>query len=176
MKFALICLSCLLLLSCRTTDLADWPAELPAQSFFVANYSQDSANQAVQSRQDYLQWVLSFYTGTLVAPIGWIELQSLVIAAAARDRRVELQSQLADLGGQIAAEWAKENNTRVIDSRMLGIWGSVLQIAVEPNQQFQAIQLISEDVLAILAGNLSPADVDDARYEQQLGLQLFGDF
>jgi hypothetical protein len=175
-KFGLVCLSCLMLFSCRSTNLADWPDDLPTQSYFISSYSSDHANQAVQSQQEYLEWILSFYAGTLVAPTGWTDLQSLVIAAAPVERRPALQVQLRDLGGQIAAEWAKANDLRIIDSRMLGIWGSVLQMAVAPDQQFQAIQLISNDVAAILSGNLPASDIADSRYEQQLGLQLFGDF
>ena len=112
----------------------------------------------------------------MVAPTGWTELQSVVTRAASEERKPGLEAQLTDLGGQIAAEWAKENDLRVIDSRMLGIWGSILQIALEPEQQFQAIQLISKDVEALLLGTLSESDIEDSRYEQRLGLELFGDF
>jgi hypothetical protein len=171
-KFGLICLSSLMLFACRTADLTEWPTELPQKSFFISMYASDSGNIAVQSQQEYLQWILSFYGGTLVAPTGWTELQSVVTRAAAEKRKPGLEAQLTELGGQIAAE----NSLRVIDSRMLGIWGSILQIALEPEQQFQAIQLISKDVEALLLGNLSESDIEDSRYEQQLGLELFGDF
>ena len=176
MKFGLICLSSLMLFACRTADLTEWPTELPQKSFFISMYASDPGNIAVQSQQEYLQWILSFYGGTLVAPTGWTELQSVVTRAASEERKPGLEAQLTDLGGQIAAEWAKENDLRVIDSRMLGIWGSILQIALEPEQQFQAIQLISKDVEALLLGTLSESDIEDSRYAQRLGLELFGDF
>ena len=165
-----------MLFACRTADLTEWPPELPQKSFFILMHASDPGNIAVQSQQEYLQWILSFYGGTLVAPTGWTELQSVVTRAASEERKPGLEAQLTDLGGQIAAEWAKENDLRVIDSRMLGIWGSILQIALEPEQQFQAIQLISKDVEALLLGTLSESDIEDSRYAQRLGLELFGDF
>ena len=56
---------------------------------------------------------------------------------------------------------------------MLGIWGSVLQLAEGPEQQQETIQLISEDVNALLENELLAAKIQDARYEQHLGLRLF---
>ncbi|NKB33828.1 MAG: hypothetical protein GKR91_12085 [Pseudomonadales bacterium] len=176
MKFGLISFTCLALFACRSTDLANWPGELPNQQHFIIAYEADGDNQAVQSQQEYLRWVLSFYEGTVVAPIGWTEMQSLVVDLADSEQRAGLNSQLFDLGRLIAAEWAKENAGRAIDSRMLGIWASVLQLVVSPEQQYAAIALISDDVKGLLQGELNRPEINDARYEQRLGLQFFGDF
>ncbi len=175
-KFLLISLTCLALLACRSTDLANWPRDLPERRYFIAAYEADVSNQRVQSRAAYLQWILSFYAGTVVAPTGWNEMQSAVVASAPLERRLGLDSQLHLLGRQIAAEWAKENERRLIDSRMLGIWGSVLQLVAGPEQQYAAIQLISSDVSGLLQDQLESSEINDARYEQRLGLHLFGDF
>lgn len=176
MKFLLISLTCLALLACRSADLANWPRDLPERRYFIAAYEADVSNQRDQSRAAYLQWILSFYAGTVVAPTGWNEMQSAVVASAPLERRLELDSQLHLLGRQIAAEWAKENKRRLIDSRMLGIWGSVLQLVAGPEQQYAAIQLISSDVSGLLQDQLESSEINDARYEQRLGLHLFGDF
>lgn len=176
MKLGLISFTCLALLSCRSTNLVDWPANLPDRGYFTAAYHSDQVNQEVQSQREYLGWVLSFYEGTLVAPIGWTEMQATVVSIAAINRRSELDCQLGELGAQIAAEWAKENDHRFIDSRMLSIWGSVLQLVAEPDQQYAAIQLVRDDVEALLGGTLSSSEIQDARYEELLGLDLFGGF
>jgi len=175
-KYSLISITCLALLSCRSTDIIDWPSNLPERSYFEAAYAADSTNQNVQSREEYLGWILSFYEGTLVAPIGWEEMQATVVAMAPITRSNDVDARLTELGQQIAAEWAKENDTRFIDSRMLSIWGSVLQLVVSPEQQFEAIQIISADVDALTRGSMLPSEVQDQRYEERLGLELFGDF
>ena len=73
-------------------------------------------------------------------------------------------------------KWAKENSSRAIDSRMLSIWGSVLQLITGPEQLYAAIQLIRADVEALLNQDILGDEINDARYERRLGLQLFGDF
>jgi len=175
-KFGLISLFCLTLLTCRSIDTADWPASLPSQDYFVEAYEADAVNQELQSRQEYLQWILSFYDGTVVAPTGWEAMQSMVVQNAAPEQRSKLNAQLFELGGQIAAEWAKENSGRAIDSRMLSIWGSVLQLVVGPEQLYAAIQLIRADAEGLLNRDLLGDEINDARYEERLGLRLFGDF
>ena len=176
MKFGLISLTCLTLLACHSTDIADWPADLPAKGYFVAAYEADVINQELQPRQEYLQWILSFYEGTVIAPTGWEAMQSQVVESSVPEQRSELDVQLFELGGQIAAEWAKENSSRAIDSRMLSIWGSVLQLITGPEQLYAAIQLIRADVEALLNRDILGDEINDARYERRLGLQLFGDF
>ena len=160
----------------RSTDIADWPADLPAKGYFVAAYEADVINQELQPRQEYLQWILSFYEGTVIAPTGWEAMQSQVMESSVPEQRSELDVQLFELGGQIAAEWAKKNSSRAIDSRMLSIWGSVLQLITGPEQLYAAIQLIRADVEALLNRDILGDEINDARYERRLGLQLFGDF
>ena len=172
-KYGLISFLCLILCACRNTDIPNWPSVLPEQHYFVSAYQSDIGNKAAQSQQEYLQWVLSFYEGNLVITTGWLYVQSLVVRSAQPELKEELELHLTTLGGKIAAEWAKANEHRTIDSRMLGIWGSVLQLAEGPEQQQETIQLISEDVKALLEKELLAAKIQDARYEQRLGLRRF---
>ncbi|MCH2347955.1 MAG: hypothetical protein MK299_11300 [Pseudomonadales bacterium] len=174
-KYGLISFLCLTLCACRNTDLPNWPSELPEQHYFVSAYQSDINNTAAQSQQEYLQWVLSFYEGNLVVPTGWLYIQNLVVRSAQPELKEKLELHLTTLGGKIAAEWAKANEHRTIDSRMLGIWGSVLQLAEGPEQQQKTIQLIGEDVNALLEKDLLAAEIQDVRYEQRLGLRLFDD-
>ena len=163
-------------LGCSVTGPIFWPEELPELAYFEANYKRDKDNQLVQSEADYLGWVVSFYEGTLVAPVGWLDLQSIVVEMAEPEDRLELSKQLTELGRLISAEWAKENDKRVIDSRLLSLWGSVMQLSDDPQVQTQAILLIKKDVSALLNRQLAPESITDERYEGVLGIDLFGGF
>ena len=129
-----------------------------------------------RSKVDYLDWVVSFYEGTLIAPVGWLDLQSIVLEIAEPESRPELDKRLTDLGRLISGEWAKENNKRVIDSRLLSLWGSVMQLSDDPQVQAQAILLIEKDVNALLNRQLIPEAITDERYEGVLGIDLFDEF
>ncbi|MED5530385.1 MAG: hypothetical protein VYA99_08515 [Pseudomonadota bacterium] len=175
-KYGLICFLGLTLCACRSADLPNWPPELPVQHYFVTAYQSDTKNKADQSQQEYLRWVISFYEGNLMVPTGWLYIQNVVVMSARPERKEEVEIHLTALGGKIAAEWAKANELRAIDSRMLGIWGSVLQLAKGPEQQHETIQLISEDVSSLLDKDLLAEEIQNARYEQRLGLQFFDNF
>ena len=176
MKFFLISVSCLAFLACRSTDFEQWPVDIADRNLFIAAYALDSENQSHQSRREYLQWVLSFYQGSLVYPNGWIDVQAAVLADTLPPERVQLQRRLEDLGGIIAAEWAKHNDLRVIDSRMLSLWGSILQLVPGTEDRLRSIEVISADIDDLLSGDLRAGDVQNGRYEQKLGLELFNGF
>ena len=163
-------------LGCSVTGPIFWPEKLPELAYFEANYKRDKDNQLVQSKADYLGWVVSFYEGTLIAPVGWLNLQSIVVEIAEPKDRLELGKQLTELGRVISGEWAKENDKRVIDSRLLSLWGSVIQLSDDPRVQTQAILLIEKDVSALLNRQLTPESITDERYEEVLGIDLFGGF
>ena len=173
---SLLFLWVLFLLGCSVTGPIFWPDKLPELAYFEANYKRDKDNQLVQSKADYLGWVVSFYEGTLIAPVGWLNLQSIVVEMAEPQDRLELGKQLTELGRLISGEWAKENDKRVIDSRLLSLWGSVMQLSDGPQVQAQAILLIEKDVNALLNRQLTPESITDERYEELLGIDLFGGF
>ena len=173
---SLLFLWVLFLLGCSVTGPIFWPDKLPELAYFEANYKRDKDNQLVQSKADYLGWVVSFYEGTLIAPVGWLNLQSIVVEIAEPEDRLELGKQLTELGRVISGEWAKENDKRVIDSRLLSLWGSVMQLSDGPQVQAQAILLIEKDVNALLNRQLTPESITDERYEGVLGIDLFGGF
>ncbi|MDG2421238.1 MAG: hypothetical protein P8N40_06020 [Gammaproteobacteria bacterium] len=178
-KFArviLILLPSISLFSCISNDINIWPDSLPDRQHFVSAYHADLENQLVQSKDQYLYWVINFYGGTLVAPIGWTSMQAIALERADPSQRLELDRSLNTLGIRIASEWSKANNGRAIDSRIISIWGSILQLAFEPETQYRAIQLISNDVYSLLEGELPSSEITDLRYEQKLGLELFSGF
>jgi hypothetical protein len=176
MKNSLIMCLTLSLFSCVSQNLANWPESIPQQQHFVQAYGADAANQQRQSQQEYLEWIMSFYQGNLVYQTGWLDVETTVLATMQADGHNLQDQQLRDLGAAIGAEWAKDNKIRVIDSRMLSLWGSVLQLAADSEQRRMSIELISADVEAVLAGNLSNAEIQEPRYEQMLQIELFGGF
>ena len=167
---------CLALASCVGPNISNWPDTIPEQQFFVEAYLADEANQRLQSRSEYLEWTLSFYQGNLAYQSGWLDIESAVLNAAADREAAQLAAQLNDLGAAIGVEWAKHNRVRVIDSRMLALWGSALQLADNSEQQKRSIELISGDVNGLLSGGLSKDDIVESRYSEMLQLDFFGGF
>ena len=166
----------ILLQGCVATDESLWPDGIPQREYFELIYASDKDNQLVQSKTGYLAWVVSFYEGTLIAPVGWLDLQSIVLDMADPEDRNELRKRLTTLGRLISGEWAKENDKRVITSRMLSLWGSIMQLVDDPRIQYQAVSLIEKDVKALLNSQLTPEAIVDERYEKGLGIDLFDGF
>ncbi len=165
----------LLLASCVGPNLAEWPESIPEQQYFITAYQSDEANQQLQSRTEYLQWALSFYQGNLAYQSGWLDVEAVVLASA--DNNVaKLDGQLGDLGAAIGAEWAKHNDVRRIDTRMLALWGSTLQMVEGFDLQIKSIEIISSDVSELLTGNLRKEEIVETRYADELGLEVFGGF
>lgn len=176
LRSLLLVACCLALSSCISSNIADWPDTIPRQQVFVDAYLADSNNQQLQSRNEYLAWTLSFYQGNLAYQSGWLDVESAVLTAAGEQEADQLSSQLRGLGAAIGMEWAKHNRLRLIDSRMLALWGSILQTAGNFDQQMRSIEAISGDVDALLEGSLLKNDVVNSRYEEILQIDLFDDF
>ncbi len=166
----------LLLASCITANLTDWPDSIPGQRVFIDAYSADKENQHRQSQTEYLQWMLSFYQGNLAYQRGWLDIQAFVFEAPTAELGMRMNEQLSQLGVAIGSEWAKDNDIRRIDSRMLSLWGSTIQLAPDFEKQQRSIEVIAEDVNQLLTGNLGKEDVQESRYAEILGLDLFRDF
>jgi hypothetical protein len=164
------------LASCITPGNPTWLDEIPPQSLFVRAYQADPQNQQLQSQQEYLDWILGFYQGTLLYPTGWLDIESALLDRTAPDTLDSLDSRLEQLGFAIGSELAKENDVRLIDNRMLALWGSTLQLAYGAGAQQQAIELIGSDIDKILSGTLAKEDIVESRYADSLGLEVFGGF
>ncbi|PCH61819.1 MAG: hypothetical protein COC19_04105 [SAR86 cluster bacterium] len=177
----LLASACVILLAAcvgRQTP-AHWPESIPSQVFFQANYLADESNSDDQSQAEYLNWVLSFYQGSLLSPRGWLTLQASVLQALPENRQATLMPKLTDLGASIAAEWAKQNHLRRVDTRHLSLWGSVMQMSLSEAQLLQAVAFIGRDVTALLTGELQGPQVTSQRYKENLGIDVddgFSDF
>jgi hypothetical protein len=165
-----------LLSACASRQQIEWPPELPDRAFFEAAYSADAANQLLQTREEYLGWIKSFYRGTVLYPTGWFDVQERVLATSAPENVDALGPQIEEMGRLIAAEWAKENSARAIDNRLLALWGATLQSATPGEQRLEVFSLVSSDVRRLLSRELDKASIADSRYDELLGLDSFGDF
>ena len=167
---------CLFLASCIGPNLEDWPDSIPQTQVFIVAYDADEENQGRQSETEYLEWVLSFYQGNLAYQSGWQDIQGYVYEAPAPEAKHELLEQLYLLGIAIGSEWSKHNDVRQIDTRMLSLWGSTIQLAPDFDTQKQTVEVIAIDSDLLLSGSLSKQDILEERYADILGLELFGDF
>lgn len=103
---------------------ADWYE--PSEEDFKPAYERDAANSAKQPWHDYWGWVKSFYQGNFF-DAGWTKrCKELVAAVHTKERQLALRIKLNSLGRIIAAEWAKTNAGRKIDSSKLLSWGNRL--------------------------------------------------
>ncbi len=167
---------CLFLASCIGPSLEDWPDSIPQTQVFRVAYDADKENQSHQSEIEYLEWVLSFYQGNLAYQSGWQDIQGYIYEAPAPEAAQILLDQLSLLGIAIGSEWAKHNDIRRVDTRMLSLWGSTIQLAPDFDTQKETVKLIAEDIDLLLSGGLRKHDILEERYADILGLELFGDF
>ncbi len=171
LPLTLVCL--LTVAACASSRvLTEWPDTVPEQDLFLQAYQQDPENQARQTDVEYLTWVVRFYEGWEMMATGWNDMTPVVLS----DLNAQQSEQVADmrdnLGVLIAAEWAKDNDVRIIDTAMLSLWGGVMVAALEPEVRIDAIELITDDVERLLAGELAPARINDGRYASRLPIDL----
>jgi hypothetical protein len=177
-SFRLLCLLqfAALISACSVNDLEDWPKDLPEVESFVAAYDADPVNQQHQELGVYLYWVTAFYQGNIAYPTGWNDVERIILQEAGGEEDEDFSEKLLGVGISIASEWSKDNPIRKIDNRMLSMWASILQIALADEKHRQAVDLIAEDIDALFSGDVDAANLNDAHYESQLGLELFGGF
>lgn len=154
----------------------NWPQELPALAYFQCSYQSDPVNQRHQTESEYLEWIISFYQGSLLYPAGWQDVQSGILALVLPREQRQQQLRLQELGAVIASDWAKHNAVRLIDNRLLSLWGYMLQLAPDNQQLTRYIDTIDADIQHILAGELDPVVINPRRYEDRLNIPFFDDF
>lgn len=153
----------LMLGACTTVTPENWPASAPPHQHFVEAYRSDEANQAHQSRDEYLTWVRRFYEGR-PGVLGWNDITDSVIQDMDGQQRSAVDDLGFRLGRRIATEWAKDNDVRRIDTAMLSLWGSIMVTAESPDTRLEAMRAIDRDTRALLEGDLSATQITEERY------------
>lgn len=85
---------------------------------FIEAWNDDSRNREIQTRDEYLMWVNSFYDGTPLVP-GWARRQEELCGSLDPEQAALAALKLEALGRLLAAEWAKDNRVRRVDSNFL---------------------------------------------------------
>lgn len=161
MLLALVAASC----ARAPVQPVEWPQDLPPISHYHQIYDQDEANQAVQSRTKYLEWVGRFYNGWELHQDGWhATTRDVLHGIENRTDKERLRTKMAYLGRMISGEWAKDSGNRRIRSRLLSVWGQALLDSIERGNEEMLIDQVTRDVEALLSGDLDPAEITLARY------------
>lgn len=166
-QLAAFLLLSVLAVSCTRTPVEDvtWFDDLPPLDYYERIYAQDEENQAVQTRKEYLKWVVRFYKGWELYQDGWHITTRDVLRGtpegAAKDR---LERKLARLGKLISGEWAKNSDNRRIRSRELSIWGQALLKAINRQREEALVDQLTRDVDALLKDDLDPFEINLKRY------------
>jgi len=169
---SVLLLSVLLSACAQRSDLLAWPAHLPHKAHFLRLYAADIPNQALQTQEQYLEWVVRFYEGSEFMALGWNAIVESVLVDLPAQEHAALSRQLKALGQAISGEWAKDNQVRRIDTAMLSLWGGVMQADFAPEYRVAAVAMIRQDVAQLLNARLAPEHVDEQRYVVALGVSL----
>lgn len=141
-----------------------WPADLPSYAFFAQAYASDPANARQQSLEDYLSWIYRFYKGWIAYAVGWLDISAGVVASLPAHESDRVGAHLDRLGRDIAAEWAKASEGRVVDNSTLAAWGEALTESVNRGEVAALLERIDADLASLHARELSPRDITAARY------------
>ena len=166
--FLPLCFLLTVALSACVTSVSkdDWPTNLPERRLFSEAWEQQFAAGSVSSDlNSHLVWILRFYQGSVLYPIGWNDMtESVLESLEPGPRRDEMQQRLYDLGLAISVEWAQDNGKRLIDSNAVAVWGNALRTAVEQGEQFEFVSKIEIDVEALLKKQLQLSEIERERY------------
>jgi hypothetical protein len=121
----------------------------PREADFRPEYERDLANQAKETRPEYWSWIKAFYQGNLLSQ-GWTAQGKATLSGVRSEKtRGELRAELNELGRRIAAEWAKDNAVRKIDTAALRELGGRITKATRGDDG--SGQTIQEELKAIRA-------------------------
>ena len=144
-----------------------WPADLPPVTYFEGVYAKDRQLHGLQSLDDYLSWVRSFYQGAPLYPRGWNDVSEDLLAAAGDPaQRAQRERKLYLLGRDIAAEWSKANSVRVVNAGHLSVWSVAAGRAVKEDSVDETLEAITADLQRLLAGELPPDAITANRYHE----------
>lgn len=144
----------------------EWPDSAYPRSYFEAAYREDELAQQYQSEEEYLLWVTRFYNGYSIAP-GWLNLTRQVMERLEGQDpawQAEVEERLYDLGGRIGAEWAKDNEVRLLNTRNAAVWRDALIESLNQDDLANYMIRVENDVESILAGELDKEAIYFERY------------
>ena len=163
-----IILSILVVLSaCQTLNSQNnWPKDVPDRQLFVNAYKQQTGLPAIGSAlEKHLLWVKRFYKGSVIYPVGWNKMTEMLLDSLEENNDFPDAKQRIDaLGKRICIEWAQDNSIAKIRSSNIAVWGAALRKAVKNQQQKSSIEKVERDVEALISGQLTSKEINQARY------------
>lgn len=148
-----------------TVNQTVWPTELPPQSYFEDQYGQDAINANYQAIDQYLIWVMRFYQGWELYPNGWNKVtDDLLFSIKEPEIAQEIEEKMTEIGLLISGEWAKNNETRMINTRHVSIWGNALLKSIEQGETMAIINRVHDDVEDLLAKRISASVITENRF------------
>jgi hypothetical protein len=142
-----------------------WPDDLPRYEYFLQEYQRDLVNTNTQNLDQYLTWVTRFYHGWELYPSGWNNIKhDLLLRIKDPQLAKDVNDKMDDLGLSISREWAKNNDTRVINTRHVSIWGNALLKSLEKGETLQIIERIASDVQDLIGKKISADVITENRF------------
>lgn len=149
-----------------------WPKDMPSRAYFLKVYEADEANKKIQTQEEYLTWIVRFYSGWELYRRGWIKMTNELVAQVEDPSQIkEIRYKIDRIGRLVSGEWAKKSDTRTIYLRHVSIWGNALLESLDRNQALPLINRVNQDVDDLLTHKISadvitaeryfPADEDD---------------
>src|SRR5262245_31719720 len=123
--------------------------------FFDRAWSEDAHNSEVQSRDEYLAWVASFYDGSAFVP-GWTRRQADLCATLDSNEAAVAESRLRTLGRLLASEWAKDNRCRRVDTDDLIRVARLLSEARDEGRLIEAVDALLDSPAALISLSREP--------------------
>ena len=142
----------------------DWPTDIPSLSHYETVYDNDSQNKAIQTKDEYLTWVIRFYQGWEGYPRGWRDISREATVAVTAEQRATVEKKFMRLGKFVSSEWAKDSSSRVIFTRTIAAWGDALYEAAERGEVNTLLDHVGSDVEALLSHELDTDSITLDRY------------
>lgn len=116
--------------------------------------SQEQGNRSLQDLSaEEREWYHKFQKGLLLFD-GWEEISQEILACLPQHKQDNAEKLLQTMGRRIGIEWAKDNDTRKIDTEKLRFWGEKLKEAqaTGSSQMLNTVRAISAEVNVLLYG------------------------
>lgn len=166
-RYCTLLLIAVLLSACTSHKITDetWPQEMPSRSYFVKIYNDDKHNRSIQTEEEYIKWIVRFYSGWELYRRGWIKMTDELMAQVDNPAEAkEIKFKIDRIGRLVAGEWAKKSETRTIYLRHVSIWGNSLLESLDRGDPLPLINRINQDVDDLLAHKITPDIITADRY------------
>ena len=149
-----------------------WPSDMPSRAYFLKVYEADDINKKIQTQEEYLTWIVRFYSGWELYRRGWIKMTNELVDQVKDPAQIkEVRYKVDRIGRLVSGEWAKKSDTRTIYLRHVSIWGNALLESLDRDEALPLIDRVNQDVDDLLAHRINadiitaeryfPADKDD---------------